>query len=264
MSQAELERWASKSKFADKTTQTAREAIKRAQQVAAEAQAHRDALKEMAKTDRDAVFRELGIDPDEYARARLEQKVREGQMTPAEREAAAKDAENKRLKAELDKRAKADQDQQQQSLVNNLQRRIESELSAAAKRAGIEPGDESFLAIYESFKEAHELGLLPVDPMGLQPHHADRIIEDAVERMNGAQSRLEKAVLAGLKGKPLLNRLGPAVVKAVLEARLEEIRGGQVAPGSAPIPKGAAPAAKPNGYLSPREFDEKMKQRGHG
>jgi hypothetical protein len=260
---SEADRLMSKAAFADNATRQARELAKIAQQAKAELEQREASRKDAAKKDTDAWLREHGIDPDEYARTKLERKVAEGKMTPEQREAAALKAENAALKAAQDKLAHEREEESRTQATTVLQKRIENELFAAAKRGGLEPGGESFYAVYESFRDMLELGLLPQDGSGLPPHLADRIIDDANERLNGAQSKLEKAVLGGLTGEALLNRLGPAVEKAVLDAALERIRSrkpGYVKPnGQAPAVQ-AAPPPKPGGYKRPTEFDEAIKK----
>lgn len=257
---AEAERYVSKGGFADETTQKAKEAIRDAIRLRDELTAKDAARLERAKKDPEAFLKEHGFDPDEFARTRLNKKIEEGKLTPEQREALELKAENQRLK---DAQAKAEADQKlaaEKAQTTALQRNIEKTLKDSAARAGIEPGDESFYAIYESFKEAYELGLLPPD--GLQPHQADRIIEDAMGRIEGSKQALEKAVLAGLKGEKLLSRLGPAVVKEVLDARIAQIRagkGGAIAASPAPKPNGT-PQVKPSGYMTPAEADAKMKE----
>lgn len=263
MTRAEVERYASKGGFADKVTQKAREAIKDALKAKADYESKETARKTRAKSDTEAFLKEHGIDPDEFARQRLDKKIDEGRMTAEQREAAQLKAENQRLKGEQAKLEAAREAERQTSQVRALQSNIEKTLADSAKRAGIEPGDESFFAIYESFRDMYELGLLPTD--GLQPHHADRIIEDAQSRIEGTQKALEKAVLSGLAGPRLLNRLGPEVVKAVLAARLTQLRGDD----GVPKPVAAAhapntPQPKPSGYMTVAEADAQVKKLMNG
>jgi len=263
MTQAEMEKWASKGRYSDKATQEAKEAIKRAKAAEERLLSEDRARKEKAKANTDAWLREHGIDPDEYAKSKLEQKVEEGKMTPEQRQAAKDRAE----KADLEKKLKDIETQRQeeakQQLTNQLQRKIETELANAAKRAGMGLGDESFYAIYESFREAFELGLLPVDANGLQPHQADRIVEEAMGRLEGAQKSLRENALK-LKGRALLEFVGKEAVDNIVAARLEEIR---EARGLAPkqgvgTPTPAAPAPRPNSYLSLAEADAQLKKLG--
>lgn len=258
MTQAELEKWANKGRYSDKVTQEGREAIKRANAAVQELQAREAAAKERAKNDTDAWMKEHGIDPDEFAQKRLQKKVDEGKLTQAEREALELKAENQRLKDEFDKKEKEREAETQKQMTAQLQRRIQNELVNATKRAGMSIGDESFYAIYESFREAFELGLLPTDEVGLQPHHADRIIEDAQEKLNGAQKNLRENALK-LKGPALLAFVGKEAVDNIVAARLDEIRAarGIATPAPAEQPKPAAP--RPNGYLSPAEAEAQLK-----
>lgn len=263
MTQAEIERWASKGRFSDKTTQEAREAIKRATALAKKMESDAAAARERAKTDTDAWLKEHGIDPDEFAKSRLEKKVEEGKMTPEQRRAAELEQENKRLKADQDKLAKEREAERVQQVTNQLQKRIENELGAAAKRAGINPQDsELFFAVYESFREAFDLGLLPLDANGLLPHHADRIIEDAQGKLEGAQKQIRDNALK-LKGQPLLDFIGREAVANIVTAELERIRAARGVASPASIQAKAAPQQRqPRTYISPAELDAEVKKLG--
>lgn len=258
---SEADRYLSKGAYADKATQEAKEAIKAARAAQARLEATEKARVEKAKADLDAHLRELGVDPDEYAKSKLERKVAEGRMTQAERDKLALEDENKRLKAEQAKKDEERAAERQKALTTHLQRRVEHELGAAAKRAGLTPDSELFFAVYQSFEEAYELGLLPIDANGLQPHHADRIVEDAQARLDGAQKSLRENALK-LKGPALLDFVGKEAVDAIVAARLEQIReakGIAAKPPAAPPP---APAQKPSQYVSPAEFESRMKKLG--
>lgn len=265
MTQAELEKYASKGRFSDKATQEAKEAIRRATAVAKQFEERERLVKERAKTDTDAVLRELGIDPDEYAKAKLEKKVAEGRMTQEQRELAAERARAKQLEEQLAQENKKREAEKNQQRANQLQRRIENELVAAAKRANMSLGDESFYAIYESFREAFELGLLPTDGDGLLPHHADRIVEDAMGRLDGAQKGIRENALK-LKGPALLEFIGKEAVDNIIAARLEQIRAARGQParpqGGTPPPAPAQP--RPNTYLTPAEAEAQLKKLTRG
>lgn len=264
LTQAQLDRFASKGAFADKVTQEAKEAIKRAQAAEAKYRADEEARRSRAKTNTEEWLKEHGIDPEEYARQILERKVNEGKMTPEQRRAAELEAENKRLKLEQENIANAQKKQQAEQLQQHLQKRIETELVNAAKRAGMGLGDESFFAIYKSFEEAYNLGLLPTDMNGLTPAIADRIVEDAQLRIENEGKSIRTRVLT-MKGQALEDFLGKEAADHIVANRLEMIR---AAKGIAAQPTNGKPApaaqqgkAKPT-YLTPAQADEAMKQLG--
>ncbi len=264
MSQAELERWASKGRFSDKATQEAKEAIRRATAVAKQLEEREAKAKSRAKDDTDNWLREHGIDPDEYARAKLQKKVDEGKMTQEQRELLEQKEKNKKLEEQLANDNKAREAERTQQRAQQLQRRVENELVAAAKRAGMSLGDEGFYSIYESFREAFELGLLPTDGEGLLPHHADRIVEDAMSRLDGAQKNLRENALK-LKGQPLLDFIGKEAVDSIVAERLEQIRASR---GQTSKPTGQpvqAPApTRPGSYLTPAEAEAQLKKLTRG
>lgn len=260
MTMAQMERYASKGKYADKATQQAKEAIKRVQQVEKEVRAREEAVRAKAKADTDAFLREHGIDPDDYAKTKLERKVEEGKMTAEQRRAAELERENKQLKAAQEDAAAERKAQQGQELTNQLQRRIETELATAAKRAGMSMNDETFYAVYESFREAYDLGLLPVDINGLQPHQADRIVEEAQSRLDTVQGRIKENVLK-MSGQALEDFIGKEVADKIMANRLELIRarrGVGASPAAPPAP--AQSQARPRTYLSSAEADLELKK----
>jgi hypothetical protein len=252
VSAKEAEKLLGKSAYADKVISQAKEALRASQAQEAERIKRREAIK-TDKAARDAFLKEHGIEPEAYAREILEAKVAEGRMTPEQRQAAELAAENTRIKAELETRTRAETEQKQVAAAQQLQKQVESELSAAAQRAGIEPGSESFFAIYEALQEAYDLGL-PWDP--------ERIIEVAKENMDGAASKLEAAVLKGLKGDALLKRLGEPVVKEVVAARWAQIQAAKNGGGApAPLRTQKAPA-KQSPYITVAEAREQVKKLG--
>lgn len=258
MTQAEVERYASKGRFADKATQEAREAIKRAQKAAAELAAKEKAWLDRVKADTRAALKEAGVDPDAFARSELERKVAEGKMTQDQRDKLALEDENKRLKDERVKRDQEAQEDQKKQLTDHLQQRVEKELRGAAERAGLSMGDESFYAIFKAFEEMYELGLLPTDEVGLLPHHADRIVEVAKERLEGVQKSIRENALK-LDGQPLVSFIGREAAMKISKAmaaiiRAEREQATHVSGQQLPTTP-AAPTPKPSGYISPAEAD---------
>lgn len=259
MTQAELERYASKGKYSDKATQEAKEAIRKAKEIAAKLEADAASAKERAKTHTDEWMKEHGLDPDEWAARRLEKKVELGKMTAEQRDAENLKAENARLKAEQEKSVAERKAEQDKQVTSQLQKRIENELVNAAKRAGFSVNDETFFSVYESFRDAYELGLLPVDANGLLPHHADRIIEDAQAKLDGALKSIRDSALK-LKGDALLDFIGKDAVQAIVDARLAQIRTARGVAATTTATK-AAPAPKaPRTYISPAELDANVKK----
>ena len=259
MTQADLERYASKGKFADKAIQQARELAKAAQQRQQEYDARESQRREAAKKDPDAWLKEHGIDTEEYARTKLERRVAEGKMTPEERRAADAEARAKSLEEQLAARAAKEEAEQSKQFESKLERDIQGSLMGAVKRAGMETSPDTLFALHEAMEDMNRLRLLPTEG-GLPPHIADRIVEDAQARIDEQRGRLEKAMLGGLKGAALKARLGDAVYKEVLAHALEEVRSrrpGYVAPvAGVPKPAPPSPVQKPSGYKKISDFDD--------
>lgn len=259
ITKSKAERFLSKGAFAEKVTQEAKEAIRKTQQMRAEFEASETRRKESAKKDIDAFLKEHGIDPDEYAKTKLERKVEEGKLTKEQRDALELKAENQRLKDERQKADETRQAEQRKQLTAGLQQRIENELVAAVKRAGMSANDETFYAVYESFREAFELGVLPLDGAGLPPQYADRIVEDAQAKIESTQTKLRESVLK-LKGQPLLDFMGKEAVDAVLAARLEQIRSARGITPSASRAPAPTQQRKPSAYITPAEAEAQIKK----
>ena len=235
-----------KAAFADKVTQQAREALKA---VKAREEAWKAEMAEL-ETDEEAFLRKKGRDPEALARKILERKLRESEQTPEQREAEAAKAEAASLKKQLaEHTAKQEAAALEQQTVH-IQKLMESELHRAATAKGMATDADSFYAIYQAVQESFDAGL-PVDA-----GWADRIIERAQETTEGAFTKLEQAVLKGLKGDALVKRLGPAVVEELRRHRIEQLRGKRAAP-VAPPP---VEVPKQSGYLSIQEANAQMRR----
>jgi hypothetical protein len=260
---AEAERLVSKAGAADEVFQKSKEALRVANEERARATQSAADRKRYAKERTEDFLREHDIDPDEFARLRLEKKVEDGKLTPDQKRALQAEQEAQRLKDEL---AKRDQDREAETVkarTTQLQRHIETTLASAAKRAGIEPGDTSFVAIYEALKEAHDLGLLPENGM-LEPHQADVIVDEAKGRIDSQMSKLEQAVLGGLTGEGLLKRVGDKVALAVSQAMVARVRGSgsHAAPSQTLVPAPPPPQepVKRGGYKTEAEIDAELRK----
>lgn len=260
---SQADRYLSKGANADAATQQAKEMIRRAQKAEQEFQAREAKRLEAAKSDTAAFLKEHGIDPAEFARKVLEQRVAEGKMTPEERRAAEAEARAKELEAKLTAQQQEQEVQRLQQQTAQLERNIQSQLMSAVKRANLATGPDTLYTLHQTMDEMMSLGLLPMDGSGLPAHVADQIVEESKAKLEAAQSNLEKAVLSGLKGDALEARLGPVVFKEVLAHALEKVRRNR--PGyKPPVPGAPAPAAppppRPNGYTKLSDFDAKVRE----
>ncbi len=261
LTRRQIERYAGKGAYADQLIEQGKKAINTTK---AENE-RREALKKRLKEDRsarDEWMREHGLDPDEYARERLTEKLAESEMTEEQRE-------NARLKKDIaDRDAKlkeVDDEKAKTRLTENakrIQARIENELGAAWERAGFTQGDaESFFAVYEAMSEFHGLGLL--NPEAFTAADADRICEAARENIDGAYKRLESQVTKGLKGKALYDRLGKSVVDELNRYQVELIRGGGMQKSDRMVKLVSdKPAAKSEDYMTLDQARAKVREMG--
>jgi hypothetical protein len=181
-------------------------------------------------------------------------------MTQEQRELAAEREKVKKLTHDAEQREQERQAELNQQRASQLQKRVENELVAAAKRAGMGLGDDAFFAIYKSFEDAFELGLLPTDEMGLQPHHADRIVEDAMAKIEAERKSVRENCLK-LKGQALVDFMGQEAIDACAAVKLEQVRarrGQQAKAPGAPPPPAAQP--RPSSYITSAEADAQVKK----
>ncbi len=246
--EAEAKKLLSKVGYSDKMTREAKSALKQIQEArAADAKA-----KELAKTDKAAFLKAHGIDPEAFAREVLEAKIREQGLTP-EQKAFAEQEQNLKTREQKVKEFEAAKAQERENqLANEMQQDMMDQLAAAAQALDFKIDPASFISIEKIVTEMSEINM---------PWDAERVIEMAREEIDGHFAKLETAVLSGLTGPALLKRVGPKVADAVVKARVEEIRARRGQPPSTqPVP--VVKAEKPSDYLSPKQFDEKMKKMG--
>lgn len=183
---------------------------------------------------------------DKLARKRLEEKYNESQQTPEQQEAAKARAEAEAAKKALADRDEADKKTKQAALDEQAKNYVSKTLAEAAERAGMPKNVDAFEACQKALADFVELGL-PYDP--------DRIVETALENLDGAFKRLEESATKGLKGAALKARLGPVVWKEVLRFAAEEHRNGGGRPQPIATPKPAPPAPS----LNPQDLAAKYR-----
>ena len=239
-SEAEVTKLLSKNGYADQAIRQAKEAMAALKKREAE-------LAEEDGLDDEEILRRRKRDPEAFARRVLEKKLREAELTPEQRELATRDA---RI-AELEAKQKAADAEREEAGVRELaarkQRQMETELAAAAEKAGVSKDADGFYSIYEAVKESVELGL---------PWDAERICETARENQDAAFKKLEASVLKGLKGKALIDRLGKPVLDEINRYQIELIRGGGAKPAASQKPAAQVDGPK---YISPQELQQKMR-----
>lgn len=199
---------------------------------------------ELLKTDPASALAELGIDVDSVATERMSAKAEEALLTPEQRELKAAKAELEKYKAqETAKQAEAAKAEEAKAF-EAAATHLEKGFIEAAKTIGLETNPTTLELMTDIAVEALELGV---------PMTVEQIAAEAKERHEAVVSKRDQRVAAGLTGEALLTYLGPATVKAVLEAGLAKLKG---APAFVkPQPK-AAPPPKPAGpkFISPEDW----------
>lgn len=246
--QAEIQKLTGKAAYADKVISQTKEEAKRMAAEREKLLAERALWDDESKLEAELMKR--GV-LDKLARKYLAAKVAEHEMSPEQREAAAAKAEADRLKKELESRDAETQKAKQTQAQQVLQQRLEASLSEAAERAGFPKTADAFDMLYQSLREWVRLGL---------PWNPDQLVADAQERIEASFDSLRQRATKSLKGKALVEKLGPDVVKEVLRYKMEELRGGgaRAAPPPAQPPR---PKEQPQ-YLSPADLQEKYRGGG--
>lgn len=221
-----------------------------------------DELVALAQNDSEAFFKKIGVDLDAQAERKLQERMRLAQLTPQEQEF-------EKLKGELDKRDQTlkQREAEQQKLVQEQRRlqvvqanRIEYE---AALGASVLPHSRAKLFMMTQIQKGmQESGAPKLSPQNLGKAYDEMMLSAFDEVVNTATTKPETlqrwpglpklgiALLAKLEGAQLLEQLGPAITRKVLQASLANHRGQQTIPSQRGVPA-ARPPTPPGG-----EFDE--------
>lgn len=193
------------------------------------------------KSDTLAVLREAGVDVRSLSEKTILQEMELEQMSPEARRAY--EAEQK-LKKYEEERQRAEEEKQQAKHAEEVQRHQE-EFSNLFLQTMEKTGLPKEAARWVSYRMAHLYAQNEEAGLESTPQ------EMAQHVMMGLQAE-HRGVLSGLKGKALLEYLGPAAVKEVLSAHLEGVRArrGAVAAPQAPQPRQAPP--QPQQATNPR------------
>lgn len=257
--QAEAERLLSRVGFADQTVKQAKEALAAARKAQQE-QAERESIWDDDEKLEAELLKRGKLDA--LARKRLEAKMREAEMSPEQKAIAERDAKI----AELERKTKAAEEEKQQQTITahaeRMRQHVIGMLDEAWERAGFERGNaDTFSAVQATLKEFRDLGLLPKRIEEWTPALVDRICEQARESVEGSFKQLESAVLKGLKGQALYDRLGKSVVDELNRYQVELIKGGG-AKKAAPQAQALPAVEKPSDYMTVEQAREFMRKGG--
>lgn len=211
------------SKLLTKADQRRQEAIR--------AKMEADGILNRLKSDPRSVLRELGVDVRGLSEKTILEEIELEKMSPAERRAY--DAEQK-LKAYEAEKQRAEEEQQKGARAQEVERH-KDEFSSLFLQTMEATGLPKESGRFVAYRMAHLYAQNEAAGMESTPE------EMAAHVMAGLEKE-HRGVLGNLRGKALLERLGPEVVKNVLSAHLEGVRakrGQGVAP--APVAKPAAP-----------------------
>lgn len=209
-------------------------------------------VKARAKTNPELLFRELGVDPSEWAQRHVLSRWEEESLTPEQKQAKHIQVERELLEAEK----QAWQQQQQQHEVERYQAQILPILQSAIPQAMEELGLPHIAPVTDSLsaylREAINAG------KEITPELVRRGAELAKEELSETLS----AVTKGMTGAQLVKLLGPEALKEVRRHDYEEHLKKKAAMGQAqtaakPVETQAPPRMVP--MLSERELRERLK-----
>jgi hypothetical protein len=207
----------------------------------------------------DAFIKEQGYDdPAEFFREHFGRHLKPRLMTEEQRAAYEQEMENKRLKAELEKRNKAESEGRKEALKNELAKQFDAGMVMALKEMKL-PSNPF------TVKRMAEVALDQFVDKGLQPNW--RVIGEIVQ--DDLYSGLAET-LEGIEDEETLSKyIREKTRKRLRQADLKRLRGGGQAPNK-PSAKDAAEAkakveagseAKPSkGYMTREELHEHLEK----
>lgn len=216
---SELQKLLGKSAFADKLIQQAKDALKKTSEARAKAETETPSFDDDGKIEE--YLRAKGVKDellDKLARRRLDQRVKEAELTPEQKEAAALKAENERFKKAEAEREAEGKKTKQAAAEQRLYQQAQSQLLEAAQAAGFGPDLDSFDVLRGVVREWVELEM-PWDPT--------RIVDEAQSRLGSATTKLQKEGLGLMDGAKLYEFLGPSVLKKLNDYQIQMLRSGK-------------------------------------
>ena len=188
--------------------------------------------------------------PDDYARERLERKLREQQMSPEAREAETQKQRADRLEKEVEASKAEKREATVKQHAQQIQARMVADLEGAAAKVGLPKDVDGFAALHEVTQEYLGLGL---------PWNPERIAEEAKAKVEASEAKFHQRVLKGLKGAELLKYMGPEAVAEVKAHLVAEYRKTRTPYGGTKPSLPPAPAPKADTYLTPAQADAEMR-----
>jgi len=214
--------------------------VEQRRQEALKAKAEAEGLLGRLRSDPRSALRELGVDVRKFSESTMLEEIELEKMSPAERRAYEAEQRVKALEGEKQKQEEERQQAAHKEEVARHQDEFASLFLTTMEATGLPKASGRFVAhrMAHLYQQNEEAGLESTPE------------EMAAYVMQGLQ-REHRGVLSGLKGAPLLDYLGPEVVKEVLAENLARVRarkgGGLVSQAKPATP--VAPAAK---NLDPR------------
>lgn len=156
----------------------------------------------------------LGIDPDKWAAERLSRKAQDGLMSEEERAFRETQAENARLKQQVEQHARAEQERHTRAVADQLWQKEEPRYLEAIKKHNLPTGNEVMGHIAQVGLEYMDAGV-PLEP--------EQVVALAAERLGKYADRY----VFGLDTPSLVAKLGPEKVADIVRHHIAEFRKSQ-------------------------------------
>lgn len=220
---------------------------------------------EAIRSNPEAAMRELGLDVDGMARARLAAMAREQMMSSEERERATLEQRASRAEAALKQREEADTQARQRSEADAAFQQAEALIKPALAQAGLPVSSESIRAVALIGAQLEEMGLdvtpevLAAEVLREEEGRAERYLTAlAPERRAPVLTRLAQ----GMAPDALAAALGKEAVRALLQHEVQRARQGTGFQAPAPKQEAPVPAEERPRFLRPSEALRNLRNLG--
>jgi hypothetical protein len=207
---------------------------------------------ELAESDPDEFYRQLGKDPDKIAEEKMIRRAQMAQMTDEQRAIAERDEKLRQYEERDKQRATQEKQQAMNQRQEMLIERYKQEFAQVAEQHGFE---KTWDDLYR-YADAREMLLKKT--RGVAPTPA----EIAAVAKKGLDRDVDRSIGA-LDGEALLRRLGPKALDKITKAVLARH---QQTHGAAPVQQAAA-AQEPERrqeYITDAELNKRMRDAIHG
>lgn len=194
----------------------------------------------------------LGDRFDTIAEQRMARRAEQALLTPEEREHASLQRKLADYEAREQQRQEQEQKAQVEQQSNAMVQHLDKAITAIANKGNLPGTPETLAAIAEVLMEADDIGLNMTE---------EQVAAEVQEKLDGVSKNLEQRILGGLKGDALLDRVGPTIAQAIVDATVARFNtGNPYAP--PPVTEPEPEPAKAVRYNSHAELMDALRKKG--